>query len=501
MSTAGLVLRGGNIQGGVGGGKYMSTLLHSFKWSFIADVGSKLVTPVVFIVLARLLTPQDFGVMTSALMVISFSQIFWEAGMGKAIIQRQTDRELSANFAFCVNIGLAIFIALLLCFFSESVASTIFDDDRVSDVLKVMSVQIVFGALSSVHIALLQKDMGFKKLFWVRFATVSLPGLASIPLALKGMGYWSLVIGTLVGQLAQVIILWQISNWRPRLIFDVAVSKDIGRFGAWAAASGLLTWFYVWVDSLIVGAYFGSSELGRFRIGSQFSTMVFALVFAPITPVLYSHLSKISQSTTDFRNTVLRVLTFSTLVAIPISVLILAYSDEIQEVFFGGEWGGLGLVIGVMAVMHGYSWIVGFNGEVYRAAGKPAYETVVTSATLVIYTTGYLVAIQHSFEAFLWTRMGLALGAVLLHLLILKRVVTISVASVLGYVGRVTVVSWSIVYGVYFSVICYVEAGLLRILLGGIVSVGFLGLFFYLFEAHVVKSVIGKKFERVTIND
>lgn len=206
---------------------------HALKWSFASELAAKAIQPVVFIVLARLLTPEDFGVMTAAMMVIAFSQIFWEAGMGKALIQRQTDIEEAANAAFFINIALGFGIAGVLYLFAEPIAQTFFQDDRVTAVLQVMTLQVLLGALSSIQTALLQKEMGFKKLFWVRFATVSLPGLASIPLAWNGMGYWALVAGNLIGQLVQAIMLWRISPWRPKLNTDTAVTKEISEFGAW----------------------------------------------------------------------------------------------------------------------------------------------------------------------------------------------------------------------------------------------------------------------------
>lgn len=175
------------------------SLTHALKWSFLGELASKAIQPVVFIVLVRLLTPVDYGVMSSALMVMSFSQIFWEAGMGKALIQRQTDVEEAANAAFWINIGFGFFIATILYLLASPVAHIFFHDERVSAVLHVMTIQVFLGAVSAVHTSLLQKEMGFKKLFWVRLATVSLPGLASIPLAMNGMGYWALVAGSLVG--------------------------------------------------------------------------------------------------------------------------------------------------------------------------------------------------------------------------------------------------------------------------------------------------------------
>jgi PST family polysaccharide transporter len=192
------------------------SFVHAVKWSFLAELVSKAITLIVFIVLARLLTPEDFGVMSAALMVIAFSQILWEAGMGKALIQRQTDIEDAANVAFWINLGLGVLIAGLLFWGAQPIALTFFQDARVTPVLQIMTLQVLLGALSSVQTALLQKEMDFKKLFWVRMATVALPGFASIPLAWGGMGYWALVAGTLTGQAVQVMMLWRMSEWRPR---------------------------------------------------------------------------------------------------------------------------------------------------------------------------------------------------------------------------------------------------------------------------------------------
>ena len=120
--------------------------------------------------------------------------------MNKALIQRQTQVDVAANIAFWVNVALGCLIVVILYFTANQIAHIFFQDERVTAVLQVMTLQVLLGSVSAVHIALLQKEMGFKRLFWVRFATVGLPGLASIPLAWNGLGYWALVVGVLVGQ-------------------------------------------------------------------------------------------------------------------------------------------------------------------------------------------------------------------------------------------------------------------------------------------------------------
>ena len=384
------------------------SFIHGLKWSFFSELASKAIQPVVVIVLARLLTPEDYGVMTSAMMVIAFSQIFWDAGMGKALIQRQTDIEEASNAVFLINIALGIIIAALLYLFAKPIAQTFFHDDRVIAVLQVMTLQVLFGALSSVQNALLQKEMGFKKLFWVRFATVSLPGLASIPLAMNGFGYWALVAGTLVGQLAQVIMLWTLSQWRPTLVVKYEVAKEIGKFGVWVGLSGLLAWFYMWADSFVVGAYMGSHDLGLYRTGNQIVTYSYSLLSAPLMPVLYSWM--VSRKIEEIRAALMNVVSFLSLIFMPIAIFIFMQADFVSNFVFGKNWLGISLVIAVMALSHGLSSVLVANSEAYRASGVPQYETYPMLIGLLIFVPVYIYSAQRGLEYFLYSRLFVVVG-------------------------------------------------------------------------------------------
>lgn len=407
------------------------SIIRALKWSFLSEITSKAIQPVIFIVLARMLAPDDFGVMSAALMVIAFSQIFWEAGMGKALIQRQTNIEEAANVVFWINIALGIAMAGILYATAAPLAQFIFHDERVTLVVQVMTIQVILGSVSAVHTSLLQKDMSFRKLFWIRFATVSMPGLASIPLAWSGMGYWALVAGTLAGQVMQAIMLWRTSDWRPSWSFDTRIAREIGRFGAWVSLSALLAWFYIWADALIVGMYLGSQELGLYRTGNQVAMMLFGLLFAPISPVLYSHLSRMKGEPEQFAKSIEWIINSLTLIAVPVAFIVFALAEPIEAALFGEKWRSVGIVIGAMALMHGYSWVAGMNGEFYRVMGKPSRETIVTAVALVFYLTAYLISVRFGLEAFVWTRTGLAVVALFLHLLVLRSVVKIRLKTII----------------------------------------------------------------------
>ena len=463
----------------------------ALKWSFLSELASKLIQPIVFVVLARLLTPEDFGVMSAALMVMAFSQIFWEAGMGKALIQRQTDIRDAANVAFWVNLALAVLIIGLLYIAASPIALTFFQDDRVTTVIQVMTLQVFLGALGSVQTALLQKELGFKKLFWVRFATVGLPGLASIPLAWQGMGYWALVAGTLAGQIAQVIMLWRMSPWRPHWSFRIPLARQMGRFGAWVGLSGLLGWFYLWMDSLVVGMYLGSHDLGLYRTGNQFSAMVFALLFVPITPVLYSHLARMNGDCERIKIAAEKVIKVLILIAVPVAAILFFLSDSVAAILFGEKWKGVGLVIGVMGLVHGFSWIVSMNGEFYCAMGKPVYETIVSGGMLLVYLCGYLYSIGFGFEHFIWTRFALVLPALLLHLLVLNRITSLGISNVVKHIFLIALISFFVALTVSYIFSDYKLNAWIDLLIRGLVSILMIsGALYYIEKERIMRHFI-----------
>ncbi len=129
------------------------SFVQALKWSFLSEFAAKIIQPLVFVMLARLLMPEDFGVMTAAMMIIALSQIFWESGMVKALIQRQTHIEEAANATFMINICLGVLAATLLYFFAKPISETFFQDGRIVAVIRVMTLQILMGSLSSVQTA------------------------------------------------------------------------------------------------------------------------------------------------------------------------------------------------------------------------------------------------------------------------------------------------------------------------------------------------------------
>lgn len=382
-------------------------LLHSLKWSTFGELASKVLPPLFYIVTARILTPEDFGIVATSAMVVAFASIFWEAGLSKALIQNQEyDIQKMSNIVFYSNLILSLLTYFLLFLLSDPIA-TLFHDERVADVIKVSGLSLVIGAFMSTQTALLQKNFAFKKLFFSRLIGTIVPGFVAVIMAFWGYGYWALVWGSIASLLFQVLMLWYLCSWRPTLEYDTNIAIQMFHFSKWVLFSALLSWFFIWGDIFVLGFFFTPHELGLYRTGNYFVGAVIGLVTIPAIPVMYSYFSTIQKD----KEKVKEVLLFSSKVvsffALPMGVGIYIVQDSLSDFLFGEKWVGIAPVIGYLALTHGLAWIVGLNTEVYKAIGKPKIEFIMQGITVPFYLITFFLASQISFIFFLQARFFL----------------------------------------------------------------------------------------------
>jgi O-antigen/teichoic acid export membrane protein len=399
--------------------------VHALKWSVLGELGARVLGPLTFVVLARVLLPTDFGVVAAATVVVSLAQVLCELGLAKALVQRRDRVSDAATTAFWMNAVFGVLMTALAWVLAPAVAH-FFGDSQIGLALRALSPVMLLSALTAVPMALLQREFRFKTLFWSRLVGAAIPAMVGIPLALAGGGFWALVAGTLAGQMMQATVLWAVGGWRPALSFDRGLAAELLGFGRWALLAGLLGWGFAWLDAVIVGRYLGAHEMGLYRTGGALVTLLFGLVFAPLLPVLYSLFSRAQQDLPLLRSSLLVVVRLSTLILLPMVMLAYALRDVLASGLLGAQWQEAGQVIAVLAMVQGVSWLVSFNGELYRAVGRPLAEVIAMGPMLILYVIVYLLAVGHGLEVFLWCRLALTVLGVAAQVVVAWRVVQIA---------------------------------------------------------------------------
>ena len=384
------------------------------------EVVSRSASPLIYLILARLLTPADFGVVAVAMIALNFSQMFWDAGLGRALIQTEEAPEKAANVVFWVNAVMG-FVIYAILFLAAPAIAAFFHSPASMPVLRVLGLQLVIGSLSAVQASLLTRELNFRWLFWIKLATVFIPAGFSIPLAYCGYGVWALVAGHLASSVLNLGLLWSKSPWRPSWQFDWLLARRLFRFGVWVLGESLAAWFFVWGDNLLVGRFLGVDALGVYSVGWNISLMVFALILNPFLPVLYPAFSRLQGDLQALGATFHKVNRIVVALALPMGVGLLLVGPLLTGVLFGDKWQGLGLVLSLIGFMHGMTWVVGINPEVYRALGRPDVNTKLMFITIIYYLPAYLLAAPYGLKVFTLTRLGVALLAIPIHVFLCMR--------------------------------------------------------------------------------
>jgi O-antigen/teichoic acid export membrane protein len=399
--------------------------LRSVKWSVLMELVSRVSSPLIFIILARLLTPTDFGVLATAMIAISLAQAFCDASLAKALVQSKEPPENIAHVAFWTNVLVAV-IAYAVLFLTAPSLSLFFQNPITEPVLRVAGFQIIIVSLSSVHQALLVREFRFRQLFWIKSLTAFVPGLISIPFAASGYGVWALVMGSLAGHLLNLWFFWHQSPWRPRMQFDLEAAKKLYPFGFWTAGEGLALWFFGWADNVMVGKFLGTASLGVYTVAWSISTILFGALVNPLLPVLYASFSRLQNDRIGLHAMFTNANRIIMALTLPLGTGLLLLGPDLALFFFGSHWPELGLVFGVLAFMMGMGWMVGINHELYRAIGHPDLNTKLMFIFILYYLPSFIIAAPFGLEVFVFTRLGVGLLAIPIHVYVSVRVLGLS---------------------------------------------------------------------------
>ena len=393
------------------------------KWSAVTEVAAKLVTPITSMVLARLLTPDAFGVVTTLAMIISFAEIFTDAGFQKYLVQHDfiddQDRDESTNVAFWSNFILSLVIWGMIAVFANPLSALV-GNPGLGHVLIVACVSIPLAAFSSIQMALYKRDLDFKTLFKVRMVSTIVPLVVTVPLAFWLRSYWALIIGTITVNLVNALLLTVFSRWKPRLFYSFSKFKEMFSFTMWSLVEAVAIWLTAYVDVFIVGTMLSQYYLGLYKTSSALVGQIMGLVTATTTPILFSALSRLQNNDKDFHELFFRFQKIVGLLIIPLGFGIFLFSDLVTEVVLGSQWheasgfiGIWGLTSAVVIVLSHYS------SEVYRAKGKPRLSVLSQVLHIAFLWPTVLIAVRYGFETLYISRSLVRLTGVVINLCIM----------------------------------------------------------------------------------
>lgn len=400
------------------------------KWSSITEIAAKLVSPVSTMVLARLLTPESFGVLVTATMVISFAEIFTDAGFQKYIIQHKFKDETllykSTAVAFWSNLIFSIVVWLGIAAFSNQIAHLV-GNDGYGLVITVSCICIPLEAFSSIQMALFKRKMDFKTLFLVRIVGIFIPLVVTIPLALITHSYWSLIIGMIALNMCNAVLLTMKSNWKPRWFYDVQLFKEMFSFTIWSMLEAVSIWFTGYIDVFIVGTMLNTYYMGIYRTSITTVGGIMAIITSATTPVLFSALSRLQDDDDEFKRMFFRFQKLVGLLVLPLGVGIFLFRDLITDILLGSQWNEAAYFIGWWGLTSAVTIVFShYCSEVFRSKGKPKLSVLSQVMHLLFLVPVVVVSAKYGFEVLCLSRSLVRLTGIVINMVLLYMVVKIS---------------------------------------------------------------------------
>lgn len=372
------------------------------KWSAISQVGRQGTQLITTVILARLLSPSDFGLVGMAMVVIGFINIFKDLGTAAAVIQRKELSEALLSSIFWVNAGFGA-LAMIVLFLIAPFGGLFYREPRVVAVLQVLSMSFFISGLGILHQALLERALSFNSLAKLETASVLVGAVVGIGLAFAGAGVWSLVFQSLTTAFVATILLWLSSSWRPRWVFDWEEIRAMSSFSLNLTGFNIFNYFTRNADYLLIGRYLGAQDLGYYTLAYRILLFPLQNITAVIGRVMYPVLSTMQDDNRRFASAYLKVIGTIALITFPLMMGIFALAKPFVLTLFGDRWQPVILLIMIFAPVGLIQSIGATVGGIYLVKGRTdcMFRWGIGSGTLVV--IAFMVGLR-------WGIIGVAAG-------------------------------------------------------------------------------------------
>lgn len=319
--------------------------------------GGKLVLHVLStMVLARLLVPQDFGLIAMAATVISFLILFKDAGLTSATIQQKDLTHTQVSTLFWLNILVGAVLAILTLA-SAPLLAYLYGESALIPMICVLAAGFFLGALGAQHDALMRRAMAFREVMISEIAALLLGVVAAVAMAFAGFGWWALVAQRVVQMAANAALNWVFCSWRPGLHFRWSEASQQFRFGAHVSGFNFVNYFSRNGDNILVGWYWGAALLGVYAKAYDLLLGPLSQVAAPLHNMMQPLLGRLRDDPARYRKAYLRVMVPANLAMLPIACLMFVMPEAVVATLLGTGWEAangvvmwLGLTVAVQLV-------------------------------------------------------------------------------------------------------------------------------------------------------
>ena len=311
--------------------------IHGVGWSFIDNIASSGITFLVGLVLARLLTPKEYGIMAMIAVFIAVSNSIIDSGFSNALIRKTRIERADYNTVFYFNLTVSILIYTLL-YLAAPAISVFFKESVLVEIIRILGLVLIINAFSVIPRTQFVRDVNFKTQTKVSLISSISSGVFGIGMALGGMGVWSLVGQQLSRQFLNTLFLWIYSKWYPVWEFSRKSFKELFEFGSKLLLSGLLDTIYKNIYYIIIGRFYTSAQLGQYTRADQFNMIFSSNLTSVVQRVSYPVLSSIQEEPERLREAYQKVIKITMLITFACMLGLAAVAKPLILILIGEKW-------------------------------------------------------------------------------------------------------------------------------------------------------------------
>lgn len=412
----------------------MKQLAKGAAWMMGFRLAERTLGIVSTIILARLLIPEDFGLVAMAMSIIALIELASVFGFDTTLIRHEDPKRQQFDTAFTLNavLGLLCGGTMLLC---ARPTAAFYGEPRLVDLISVLALAWAIQGFENVGTVMFRRDLQFHREFILRAGTRVLSFCATLIAALTLRSYWALIIGMITGRIAMVALSYIMHPYRPR--FSLRASRELFSFSVWLFFTNILEFLNNRLSSFVIGRMSGSYSLGLYTIAYEIGTLPTSELLAPVNRAIFPGFARMAHDLDQLRAGFLDVLGVTILFCVPAAFGIAAVAEPLVLVVLSAKWAGVIPLLQVLALLGAAAAITGANISVYYALGRPNIVTALNAAQLVILVPSMIFAgLQFGAIGVAWAELGATLAILPVSIAVAVRVTGIRLSQLASRTWR-----------------------------------------------------------------
>ena len=366
-------------------------VVRGLLWKGGSQFARQLLRIIVAVILARLLSPHDYGIAGMVIVFSALALIFSDLALGAALVQRDELTEEDRSTAFWTSLGAGVFFAVAGILLAGPIAD-LYGEPQVRWLFVALSFTFVLTSVGTTQAALLSRDLDFRRLE-LRLMGGALAGaVVGIALAVRGYGPWAIIGQQVAAAVVSTTLIWFSSPWRPRFVFSRSSLNDLGQFGANVFSSRILFYVNRNADNMLVGRYLGAASLGAYTIAYNLMLLPFSQIASPLQEVLFPAFSRMQQDTKRLAEAWLGVNRMVGAISIPALLGLIAVAPDFVDVVLGPKWESAVRPIQILCWVGLLQSLQGLNSAILEARNRTQlllrYAVIVTGASVTAFVVG-----------------------------------------------------------------------------------------------------------------